>query len=61
MSAGVQRVRGSAPEMFNVTNRYTFGATFQRRMAKKGGVVRRQEILADIGLSYLTNPRPRTS
>ena len=61
MSAGVQRVRCPAPDMFNVTNRYILGATFQRGMAKKGGVVRRQEILADIVLSHLTNPHPRTS
>ena len=47
--------------MFDVTNRYTFSAIFQRGMGKKGGVVHRQEILADNVLSYLTNPHPRTS
>ena len=47
--------------MFNVTNRCTFGAIPQRGMGKKGGVVRRQEIVADIVRSYQTNPHPRTS
>jgi AcrR family transcriptional regulator len=41
--------------MFNVTNRYTFGAIFQREMGSKGNVERRREIVAEIILSYLTN------
>jgi hypothetical protein len=41
--------------MFNVTNRYTFGAIFQREMGSKGDVARRRDIVADIILSYLTN------
>ena len=41
--------------MFNVTNRYTFGAIFQREMGAKGDVERRREIVAEIILSYLTN------
>jgi AcrR family transcriptional regulator len=40
--------------MFNVTNRYTFGAIFQREMGSKGDVKRRREIVADIIISYLT-------
>ena len=51
----------AASGVFNVTNRYTCGAIFQRGMGKKGGVVHRQEILAEIVLSDLTNPPPRTS
>ena len=43
--------------MFNVTNRYTFGAIFQRDMGSKGDVARRRDIVADIILSYLTNLR----
>jgi AcrR family transcriptional regulator len=41
--------------MFNVTNRYTFGAIFQREMGAKGDVDRRREIVAEVILSYLTN------
>src|SRR3954471_2729328 len=40
--------------MFNVTNRYTFGAIFQRDMGKEGDVGRRREIVADMIVSYLT-------
>jgi len=40
--------------MFNVTNRYTFGAIFQRDMGQKGDVARRRRIVADIIVSYLT-------
>ena len=47
--------------MFNVTNRYTFGAIFQREMGAKGDVDRRREIVAEIILSYLTNFPRHTS
>ena len=40
--------------MFNVTNRYTFGAIFQRDMGKAGDVGRRRDIVADMIVSYLT-------
>ena len=40
--------------MFNVTNRYTFGAIFQREMGRQGDVARRREIVADMIVSYLT-------
>jgi AcrR family transcriptional regulator len=40
--------------MFNVTNRYTFGAIFQREMGAQGDVARRRGIVADLILSYLT-------
>ena len=40
--------------MFNVTNRYTFGAIFQRDMGKQGDVARRRNIVADMIVSYLT-------
>src|SRR3954462_9949593 len=40
--------------MFNVTNRYTFGAIFQRDMGKDGDVGRRRDIVADMIISYLT-------
>jgi AcrR family transcriptional regulator len=40
--------------MFNVTNRYTFGAIFQREMGAQGDVARRRGIVADMILSYLT-------
>ena len=43
--------------MFNVTNRHTFGAIFQRDMGSKGDVARRRDIVADVILSYLTNLR----
>jgi AcrR family transcriptional regulator len=39
--------------MFNVTNRYTFGAIFQREMGTAGDVARRRNIVADIIVSYL--------
>jgi hypothetical protein len=41
--------------MFNVTNRYTFGAIFQREMGAKGDVERRRNMVADMIVSYLTN------
>src|SRR5687767_13470463 len=41
--------------MFNVTNRYTFGAIFQREMGAKGDVERRRDMVAGMILSYLTN------
>jgi AcrR family transcriptional regulator len=40
--------------MFNVTNRYTFGAIFQREMGRQGDVARRRDIVADMIVSYLT-------
>ncbi len=43
--------------MFNVTNRHTFGAIFQRDMGAKGDVAARRELVADIIQSYLTNFR----
>ncbi len=39
--------------MFNVTNRYTFGAIFQRDMGRKGDVPGRRKMVADMVLSYL--------
>ena len=39
--------------MFNVTNRHTFGAIFQRDMGAKGDVARRCAIVADMIISYL--------
>jgi len=47
--------------MFNVTNRYTFGAIFQRDMGAAGDVASRRDIVADIILSYLTHFQRRTS
>jgi len=47
--------------MFNVTNRYTFGAIFQRDMGAKGDVASRRDIVADMILSYLTSFPPHTS
>ena len=41
--------------MFNVTNRYTFGAIFQRDMGAKGDVAHRRNIVAELILGYLTN------
>jgi AcrR family transcriptional regulator len=41
--------------MFNVTNRYTFGAIFQRDMGAKGDLARRRDIVAEMILSYLTH------
>src|SRR4051812_35979914 len=40
--------------MFNITNRYTFGAIFQRDMGKEGDVGRRRDVVADMIVSYLT-------
>jgi AcrR family transcriptional regulator len=39
--------------MFNVTNRHTFAAIFQRDMGAKGDVRRRREMITDMILSYL--------
>ena len=39
--------------MFNVTNRYTFGAIFQREMGSKGDVASRCNIVAEMILRYL--------
>ena len=39
--------------IFNVTNRHTFGAIFQREMGAKGNVTRRCEMVADMILRYL--------
>jgi AcrR family transcriptional regulator len=47
--------------MFNVTNRHTFGAIFQRDMGAKGDVARRRDVVADVILSYLTNFQPQPS
>ena len=41
--------------MFNVTNRYTFSAIFQRDMGKKGDVAGRRKMVVDMVLSYLSN------
>jgi AcrR family transcriptional regulator len=41
--------------MFNVTNRHTFGAIFQREMGSRGDVARRCHIVGEMVLSYLTN------
>ena len=43
--------------MFNVTNRYTFAAIFQRDMGRKGDVSRRRRMVADMVLSYLDRAR----
>jgi AcrR family transcriptional regulator len=40
--------------IFNVTNQYTFAAIFQREMGRKGNVMRRRKLVADMILSYLT-------
>jgi len=40
--------------MFNVTNRHTFAAIFQRDMGTRGDVARRRELITDVILSYLT-------
>jgi AcrR family transcriptional regulator len=40
--------------MFNISNRYTFGAIFQREMGAEGDVERRRDIVADMIVSYLT-------
>jgi AcrR family transcriptional regulator len=47
--------------MFNVTNRYTFGAIFQREMGSAGDLARRRDIVADLIISYLTNFQRRKS
>jgi AcrR family transcriptional regulator len=39
--------------MFNVTNRYTFSAIFQRDMGAKGNVRRRRELVTETILRYL--------
>ena len=39
--------------IFNVTNRHTFGAIFQKEMGAKGNVARRCDLVADMILSYL--------
>ncbi|HEY6822208.1 MAG TPA: TetR/AcrR family transcriptional regulator [Burkholderiales bacterium] len=39
--------------IFNVTNRHTFGAIFQKEMGAKGNVARRCEMVADLILGYL--------
>jgi AcrR family transcriptional regulator len=41
--------------IFNMTNRHTFGAIFQREMGAKGDVDGRCRVAIDIVLSYLTN------
>jgi hypothetical protein len=40
--------------MFNVTNRHTFSAIFQREMGARGDVARRRNMITDVILSYLT-------
>lgn len=47
--------------IFNVTNRYTFGAIFQRDMGAKGDVAARRDIVVDIVLSYLRGFPSHTS
>ena len=39
--------------IFNVANRYTFGAIFQRDMAAEGDVAQRCEVVAEMILRYL--------
>ncbi|MGE5103227.1 MAG: TetR/AcrR family transcriptional regulator, partial [Betaproteobacteria bacterium] len=39
--------------IFNVANRFTFGAIFQRDMGAEGDVARRCEIVAEMILRYL--------
>ena len=39
--------------MFNVTNKHTFAAIFQRDLGAKGDVPRRRKMVADMILSYL--------
>ena len=41
--------------MFNVTNRHTFAAIFQREMGAKGDVRRRRELITEAILRYLSN------
>ena len=41
--------------MFNVTNRHTFGAIFQRDMGAKGDVARRRDFVTTVILGYLTD------
>jgi AcrR family transcriptional regulator len=43
--------------LFNVTNKYTFGAIFQREMGAAGDVDRRRDLVAEVILGYLTNTR----
>ena len=40
--------------MFNVTNRHTFGAIFQREMGARGDVAQRCAMVTDLILSFLT-------
>jgi AcrR family transcriptional regulator len=47
--------------MFNVTNRHTFGAIFQREMGSQGDLARRRDVVADIIISYLTNFQRRST
>jgi AcrR family transcriptional regulator len=47
--------------MFNVTNRYTFGAIFQRDMGAKGDVAGRRNIAVGMILGYMTRSAPPTS
>jgi AcrR family transcriptional regulator len=47
--------------IFNVTNRHTFSAIFQREMGRQGDVARRRDIVADMIVSYLTNFQSPTS
>ena len=39
--------------MFNVTNQYTFGTIFQRKMGAKGDVSRRRRMVAEMVLRWL--------
>ena len=41
--------------MFNVTNKFTFGAIFQRSMGAKGDVGRRRRMVVDVILGWLTH------
>ena len=45
--------------MFNVTNRHTFAAIFQREMGAKGDVGRRRRMVGDMILSYLRDTTSR--
>ena len=47
--------------MFNVTNRYTFGAIFQREMGSAGDLARRRQTVAEMIISYLTNFQKRST
>jgi AcrR family transcriptional regulator len=41
--------------MFNVTNRHTFSAIFQREMGARGDVARRRELITEAILRYLSH------